>query len=91
MGSISNSNYDEFMNGVTDDGNSVLKTECENLLQSSNYDDDTISEYEKELWQYNEEQLREMKAMLLMNQTDRIEAGENYNMTDIRRKLRNEI
>ena len=31
--------------------NTQLKNECENLLRSSNFDDETLSQYEKELWQ----------------------------------------
>ena len=68
--------------------NSNLKQECENLLQSSGYDHDTISEKEKELWYYSEEELNQLKANLLMNQVDRIDNGLNYSQTDIKYKLR---
>ena len=70
-------------------GNEDLKQEVSNLLQSSNYDDDYISEEEKALWFYDEQELLKMKYNLLMNQTDRIDAGLNYNQTDIKRKLNN--
>jgi len=70
-------------------GNEDLKQEVSNLLQSSNYDDDYISEEEKALWHYSEDELLKMKYNLLMNQTDRIDAGLNYNQTDIKRKLNN--
>ena len=88
MGSIKANSYDDFTSGISEDNNDKLKQECENLLQSSNYDDDTISDLEKELWQYSEEELTKMKAMLLMNQTDRIEAGHNYTQRDINNKLK---
>ena len=70
-------------------GNEDLKQEVTNLLQSSNYDDEFISEEEKALWHYSEEELLKIKANLLMNQTDRIDAGLRYAQADIKRKLKN--
>jgi len=68
--------------------NDELKQECDNLLQSSAFDSETLSQYEKELWYYSEEELIKMKQNLLMNQIDRIDAGHNYTQTDIKYKLR---
>jgi hypothetical protein len=47
-----------------------------------------MSELEKELWYYSEDELNQLKANLYMNQTDRINAGHNYTQTDIKRKLK---
>jgi len=80
--------FDEWFNEDENEGNNELKQECENLLQSSCYDDDTISDKEKELWYYSEQELNELKANLLMNQVDKIENGMRYSQTDIKRKLR---
>ena len=82
-------NFDEWWEESED--NSRLASDCERLLASSTYDHDTISELEQDLWHYSEEELNELKANLYANQVDRINAGLNYNMTDIRRKLRTEI
>ena len=79
--------FDEWWNEGEKDV-SRLQQDCERLLNSSNYDSEYISEKEKELWYYSEEQLLQMKYNLLDNQTDRIEAGHNYTQTDIKRKLR---
>jgi len=91
MENTKNSNYEDFIKGTTEENNDRLKQECENLLHSSNYDDDMKSDLEIELWNYEEEELNKMKAMLLMNQTDRINAGHEYTQTDIKRKLKREI
>lgn len=64
------------------------KQECENLLFSSAYDDEQKAQIEKQLWYYHEQELNELKANLLMNQVDRIDAGHNYTQTDIKRKLK---
>lgn len=80
-------NYEDFENRK-EDNNNDLKQQCDNLLQSSAYDSETLSQLEKDLWNYSEEQLNELKANLLMNQIDRIEAGHNYTQTDIKYKLR---
>lgn len=71
-----------------DNGNEDLKQQCENLLQSSNFDDDTKAQLENDLWGFHEEELNQMRAMLLMNQTDRIESGHNYTQRDINNKLK---
>jgi hypothetical protein len=76
--------FEDFIKDSIDcDNNDDLKQECENLLQTSGYDDEYKSETEKALWYWNEEQLNELKANLYMNQIDRMEMGMNYNQTDI--------
>jgi len=72
-------------------GNEDLKNECSNLLQTSMYNDDEKSEFEKELWYYSEEELNRFKAMLYLNQTNNIDNGLNYTQGDILRKLRHDI
>jgi len=72
-------------------GNEDLKNECENLLRSSSYDHDIISELEKQLWYYSEEELNRLKAILYLNQTNNIDNGLNYTQGDILRKLRHDI
>jgi len=82
------SDFNEFMDGVVDENNVALKHECENLLQSSSLNHDMVSDIEKELWYYSEEELNKLKANLYMNQVDRINAGFNYSQTDIKNKLK---
>lgn len=78
-------NFDEWWE--SNEGNNDLKQHCENLLQTSAYDSEEMSQLEKDLWHYSEEELNQLKANLLMNQIDRIEAGHNYTQTDIKYKL----
>ena len=69
--------------------NTELKRECENLLQSTGYDDEYKKRMEEDLLYYSEEELNKLKANLYASQVDRIDNGLNYNQTDIKRKLRN--
>lgn len=65
-----------------------LKVECENLLNNSTYDCESMEIIEREMWYYEEEKLNLLKANLLMNQIDHISAGMNYTQSDIKNKLR---
>ena len=78
-------NFDEWWED--EKNNEDLKSQCDNLLQSSSYDSETLSATEQELWYYSEEELNKLRANLLMNQVDRINSGHNYSQTDIKRKL----
>ena len=80
--------YNSFITGTTNEDNNDLKQQCDNLLQTSAYDSEAMSQLEKDLWYYSDEELNQLKANLLMNQIDRIEAGHNYSQTDIKNKLR---
>ncbi len=80
--------FADFIEGTTTEQNEDLKQQCENLLQSSSYDSETLSEIEKDLWYYSEEELNNLKANLFLNQIDRINAGHNYSQTDIKNKLK---
>ena len=69
-----------------EEGNNDLKAECNRLLQTSAYDSESMSELEKELWHYSEEELNKLKANLLMNQIDAISAGHGYTQKNIKYK-----
>jgi len=79
-------NFEEWWDD--NEGNNDLKQYCDSLLQTSAYDSEEMSRLEQELWYYSEEELNQLKANLLMNQIDRIEAGHNYTQTDIKYKLK---
>lgn len=92
MNSENTQNFDSFIEGVEKIDNTIeLKEECSNLLQTSMYNDDEKSEFEKELWYYSEEELNRFKAMLYLNQTNNIDNGLNYTQGDILRKLIHDI
>ena len=85
-----NQTFNEFMDGVErSDELTDLKQECENLLFSTGYNDDEKSVIEKELWYYEEEELKKLRANLYLNQVDRIANGMRYSQTDIKNKLKN--
>ena len=62
------------------------------LLQNAGYDDDTKAEYERQInYGLTGIEFNQLKREFEMNQVDRINAGANYNQSDITRKIAKEI
>lgn len=60
---------------------------CEQLISSSNYDDDMKFKLETELSDITESEAERMINILMMNQRDKISCGDSYNQSDIQKKL----
>lgn len=60
----------------------------ESLLRTSNYDEQAKEKIEREIYGLGEKQATKLIRDLQANQRDPIESGDNYNQTDIQKKLK---
>lgn len=85
--------YDSLLKSF-EEKNPVLNSEIsfiETLIDNSTYDDERKESLRRYIQTANRVEITSIKKDLENNQLDRVQSGLNYNQTDIKNKLRNDI